>query len=186
MFMERAPFTAKAFTLTELLVAVALLATVGGVVGQVFVFNSQTMERTTNMTNVQDNLRFILNVLDKELRTADPSSIEDNPANGEIKFTTQENETVTYRLQNNALQKEIGSSNTVNLTDDKILRITEFNVTVEGSESSQPQPAKVVTQIRARVASRNDSTGDQLADQAPFDIQTTTVLRNYDKDFLTN
>jgi len=166
------------FTITEVLIAGALVTIVSGVVGQVFVFNAQVLERSQNVTGAQDNLRYVLNVLDKELRTAPAGSI--SVSGGELSFTNQRGTDITYRVNNKVLEKVHGGD-VWKVTKRQALSVENLSFKVSGAESDEAEPTKVTSLVNAKIKGSDPASGQDLP---PIRVQTTTVLRNVNKDFL--
>ena len=148
----------KGFTLVELIVAgfittLVVLAATGPFVGLI-----QYQREAKNIDNLNDNIQVILNVIDKEVRTASNVSYDGST----FSFTNQESQDISYSLANGVLQKTIdGVSN--NITDTSVFRVNSFYVDV-----SVGTPTRVTVAIDAVSA---DEENDIL-------VQSTTIPRN--------
>lgn len=96
----------KGFTLTELTVVIGILSIIILIVSQPLTNILKYQRDSQQSDNVRDNVQFILNIIDKELRT---SSNISSPSSSELIFTDQEGESVKYSLSGGILQKNVSS-----------------------------------------------------------------------------
>lgn len=92
----------KGFTLTELTVVIGILSIIVLVVAQPITNIIKYQRDSQQSDNVRDNLQFILNVMDKELRTSSNLSIN---ASGALSFKDQSGANVIYAKADNIINK---------------------------------------------------------------------------------
>lgn len=117
----------QGFTLVELTIVVGILSIILLAISAPFVNILQYQRNSQQNDNVRDNMQFILNVLDKELRT---SSNPSSTGPGQLQVTNQDGVLVTYTLSGGVLQK-----NGVAITDPTIFTLTnvQFSINTNGS-----------------------------------------------------
>ncbi|MBI4919735.1 type II secretion system protein [Candidatus Azambacteria bacterium] len=89
------------FTLIELIVAVGIFGLIVSMVFGVFVFAAVSQRRIIALRNVEDNLRFAVESMSKEMRTGKNF----DAAAGSISFTNAKSQAVIYRLNNGIIEK---------------------------------------------------------------------------------
>lgn len=89
------------FTLIELVVAVGIFGLIISMVFGVFVFAAASQRRIIALRNVEDNLRFAVESMAKEMRTGQNFSA----VAGSISFTNAKRQAVIYRLNNGIIEK---------------------------------------------------------------------------------
>lgn len=155
----------KGFTLVEVLVVVFVLSIIALALMAPLsdTLRYQTVSRNNN--NLNDNLQIILNVMDKEFRTASSPQVTDGGRT--FSFLDQDNNAITYRFENSAITKSSGSgSGPVTTTDILIVNSAQF--LLKGDGNGSPYTMTVLLD-----ASSIDS---RSADRSI--VQSTTVLRN--------
>ena len=162
----------------EMVVAVGLFGVILVVAVSVMFALSNAELKSRNIQNIQDNLRFALESMTKELRTGVgylPSGGAP-PAYSQITFTREDGVAVGYCLSGDAIQKlestsdcSLGSAVTAN---EVIVERLIFYVIGATPGPSDGQP-RVTAAVRAR--SRNPKL------ETRFDLQTTITQRARDQ-----
>lgn len=88
-------------TMIELTVAVGIFGLIISMVSAIFVLSLQSQRRISAFQNIQDNSRFILESMSREIRTGKNFT----SASGSLSFTNAKGESVIYRLNNNTVEK---------------------------------------------------------------------------------
>lgn len=116
----------QGFTLVELTIVIGILSIILLAISSPFVNILQYQRNSQQNDNVRDNMQFVLNVLDKELRTSSNPAIN----SGQLEVIDQEGVSVTYGLSGGVLQK-----NGEAITDPTIFNLTnvQFNINNTGS-----------------------------------------------------
>lgn len=151
----------KGFTLVELIVAGFITSLIVLAATGPFVSLIQYQRESKNIDDLNDNIQVILNVLDKELRTASNVSYDGST----LSFQNQESQSVSYALSGDILRKTV-DSNTINLTETSVFSVNEFVVDLK--PSSVIAPLMITVTINAISL---DGENDVL-------VQSTTVPRN--------
>lgn len=166
----------KGFTLIEVLLATALLTLIMGAAMIPFV-NLQVFQQQSQITSdMEQNLQYLLNIMDKEIRTGENPS---DPGT-KLKFTNQNGDTVTYEFTDkgdsspNDFEKTVGGA-TVDYgsTDEFEISEVEFNVQeqVDDSVGNIQSLGRVTVSITAE--SKIGRT-----DEETIHVQSTTIMRN--------
>ena len=93
--------TKKGFTLVELMVVVGVLSIIMLTISQPVASVIKYQRESQITDNMRDNLQFVINKMEKELKTS--SNVYVNDA-GELKFKDQEGGFVTYKLEGNTIK----------------------------------------------------------------------------------
>ena len=112
----------KGFTLVELMVVVGILSIIMLVISQpvASIIKYQRESQTTD--NMRDNLQFVINKMEKELKTSSGVSISGST----LRFTDQNGVRVEYSLDTS--NNEILKNNT-KLTENTIFKVNSLNFT---------------------------------------------------------
>ena len=123
----------KGFTLVELMVVVGILSIIMLTISQPIASIIKYQRESQIPDNMRDNLQFVINKMEKELKTS--SNVYVNDA-GELKFKDQEGGFVTYKLEGNTIKR-----NNVDFTDNTIFNVEKLNFIV----TDKPNLSKLVT-----------------------------------------
>lgn len=174
------------FTLLEMIVSFGIFTVViVTAVGAVLAINDAHI-KAGNIQNIQDNLRFSLESMTKEMRSGKdfrlPSVDGCPPACPQINFTRSDNASVGYCRGNDALRKMTGTTDcsdtdcsgdgvcSSDMTDPGlVIEGLKFYVIGQGSGDGQP---RITVSLRARSRDPDLATG--------FKLQTTVVQRERD------
>lgn len=91
----------RGLTMIELIVAVGIFSLVIGMTVGIFVLAISTQRRITALKNVNDNIRFTVESMGREIKTGKNFS----SSAGLLSFTNANNEAVVYRLNTNVVEK---------------------------------------------------------------------------------
>jgi prepilin-type N-terminal cleavage/methylation domain-containing protein len=108
----------KGFTLIELIVVIGILSIIALSISQPVANIIKYQRESQTSDNMRDNLQFVINKMEKELKT---SSNVSNIPNG-ISFTDQFNANVNYTYETDEIKR-----NGFNLTDNEIFKVTAVN-----------------------------------------------------------
>lgn len=166
----------KGFTLVELIVASSVLATLMLAAAAPFVSMVEFRRNTSNQADINDNLKLIVSIIDKEVRTASPDSstfvvpISQDSAT----FVNQFGDEVTYAYDSTdkKIEKTIpdgsGGTETFDVTSIDALYIQDVTFQIEGLFNDEPP---VFTM-------KIDASSDDAGTVNTITIQNTTLLRN--------
>lgn len=167
------------FTLLEMLVAVELFATVLVIAVGAVLALSQAQRKAANIQNIQDNLRFALESMTREIRTGSsfllPAASGCPPACPELTFTRSDGVSVGYCLASDALRKIGGMSCALSpaISDETIIvEQLVFYIIGQTIGPGDGQP-RITVSLRAR------SSNPLLA--TTFRLQTTVTQRAPDQ-----
>jgi prepilin-type N-terminal cleavage/methylation domain-containing protein len=149
--------TKKGFTLVELMVVVGILSIIMLVISQPVssVIKYQRESQTTD--SLRDNLQFVINKMEKELKTSANVYVDDS---GALRFKDQNGGFVTYSFDNtngvNGVMQRNGSA----FTDASVFTVERLNFIV----TDKPNLAKLVTvSIAAKSVDGKDSVSMQTS-----------------------
>lgn len=108
----------KGFTLIELMVVIGILSIIVLVISQPLVDVTRYQRDSQTSDNMRDNLQFVINKMEKELRTSSGVIIS-SPGDSTLDFTNQSNINVKYKLSDGKITK----NNTIDLTDSNIFKV---------------------------------------------------------------
>lgn len=144
----------KGFTLIELTVVIGILAILMLAITPVLTNVLRYQAESKKSDNLRDNIQFILNVMDKELRTASKSKVKRLPGN-KLEFENQDSMIVTYSEVGGVLKR-----NNEDLSSSTVFRVVSF--VFDTNES-------LVTVI---------ITAESLDNKDTVTMQSTTATRN--------
>lgn len=150
----------------EVVVSVGIFGLIVVMIGGIFMMAFLGHRRILALQNLQDNLRFSVEAMAREIRVgAGFSSINPNT----ISFTNSAGKAVVYRLNNNAIERsDDGGVNFLSMTDPSIaVTVLNFNlIGVPAGDGLQPRIAfsvRAIAQIGAQIST--------------LDVQTTLSQR---------
>jgi len=154
----------KGFTLTELTVVIGILSIIVLVVAQPITNIIKYQRDSQQSDNVRDNVQFILNVIDKELRTSSNLSIN---ASGAITFTDQSGANVVYAKAGNIIKKS-----SADYTDASVFTVEDLSFFIkagDGGPVNNNSPGTIVTVV---ITAKSTDGKDTVT------MQSTTMPRN--------
>lgn len=151
----------------ELLVALSIFALVIIAVLGLFSAAIKGQRRVIAQQNVQENARFLIEFMAKEIRMSTITS--DNGTSGDLTLVRSDGDSVTYSIVSGKLYRNSGQ-----VSSDEV--IVSGNFYVEGAESGtiDNQQPKVVIALEIQGA------GAKVEEQTKINIQTTLSQRNFD------
>lgn len=168
----------SAFTLLEMVVSFGIFATVIVIATGAVVSISQAQIKAANIQSIQDNLRFAVESMTKEMRTGRALIPFGGtaPAYGGVSFIRSDGSPVGYCLDGAALKKISGGGQDCGAaaamtSDDIIVDQLVFYVIGHAAGPTDGQP-RITVSLRAH--SRNPKL------QTAFQLQTTVVQRELD------
>lgn len=111
--------TKKGFTLIELMVVIGILSIIMLIISQPISAVIKYQEQAQTSDNMRDNLQFVINKMEKELKTA--SVVSDGAGVETLSFTNQNNQPISYSFNSNEIIR-----NGVKLTDSSIFTVTNL------------------------------------------------------------
>lgn len=166
---ERAGFTLLEVVVSLGIFSVVIITAIGAVIA---IKNAQL--KASRIQVIQDNLRFTLESMTREMRTASSFSPGGSaPAYTQLTFTRSDNVVVSYCSQNGTVRKMTGGSTVCSVgspvtSDDVLIDRLTFYVLGQAAGPSDGQP-RVTTSLQAH--SRDPKLGTS------FRIQTTVTQR---------
>ena len=111
----------KGFTLIELVVVVGILSIIVLVISQPLANIIKYQRESQTSDNMRDNLQFVINKMEKELKTS--SDVLPNPAyaGNSINFKDQSNSNINYALSSTEITR-----NGTKLTDNTVFKVTSL------------------------------------------------------------
>jgi prepilin-type N-terminal cleavage/methylation domain-containing protein len=155
----------KAFTIAELMVVVGILSIILLIVAQPIADIIKYQRESQQSDNVRDNVQFILNVMDKELRTSSNLSID--AISGALTFTDQSDIDVEYTKDGNIIKK---SGNAY--TDSSVFTVEDLRFFIkagDGGSVNNNSPGTIVTVV---ITAKSFDGKDTVT------MQSTTMPRN--------
>ncbi len=162
----------KGFTLIEIIVSLAIFSVLVMIVGGVSVASLNLERKALNLKKVEENSRFVLELMSRELRVADPINTPDNVCPGSggsfISFTHPVNGNIEYDLVNSQIVRRVNGVESAISNPD--VEIASLLFCISGNLAGDRNQPKVSIVLRVRAGG--------LAGQATtFDLQTTVSER---------
>lgn len=111
--------TKKGFTLIELMVVIGILSIIILIISQPISAVIKYQKQAQTSDNMRDNLQFVINKMEKELKTA--SEMSDGAGVETLNFKNQNNQPISYSFNSNEIIR-----NGVKLTDSSIFTVTNL------------------------------------------------------------
>lgn len=125
----------KGFTLIEMLTAMSIFVLVSGLLLGLFFSSLNLQRRAFSSRDLQDNAKFILDLMSKEIRTGADFSL----LGTELRFTNDRGVSVRYGLSGAAIQRWNGVSyETLTSTTANVNRL-DFLLFGQGANDGQPR-----------------------------------------------
>lgn len=156
------------FTLVELLVGIAFFSMVALVLTGAFIAAFRSQRQAFAFLNMQNNVRFALEGMNREMRTGTQFSL---PAQNRIRFVNDRGETVEYCLGGAAIRKRIGGgtcSESSGALTSRNVNVENLGFVLTGAGAGDNMQSRIT--ILVRVAS-----GELSAD-----VQVTVTQRELD------
>lgn len=165
----------------EMLVTFSLFLVVVSVTSGIFIASFRSQREILSFLNVQNNIRFTLETMSREMRTGtgfriirDGSPLTEGLGRGEnddiLSFQSQEGQALQYRLSGGKLEKTIGGS-FMPLTAENV-SVESFKFFLTGAAANDGKQPHVTLYLRVR-----SSQGREPVDIA---VETTVTQRELD------
>lgn len=161
----------QGFTLVEMLVAIAIFATIMTLAASVFI-RALTLQRYAfNLQTAQENANFELEFMAKEIRTSTVASLPNSAClvatDPTLTIVNQAGETIVYGSSGNNLTRTVNGTSTI--MNSNTVQFTKVGFCVRGAATGDLRQPQIT--IVAQVKTPN------LQQQAVVDVQTTLSLR---------
>ena len=171
--MNKTPKTAKimirkkmaGLTIIELIVAIGIFSLVIAMTVSIFVLAITTQRRITALKNVEDNIRFTLESMAREIKTGKDFSTGVNS----LSFTNDNGESVVYRLNANIIEKSSDGGINYSAVTGSEVTINYLNFYLIGESTGDGLEPRVTITMSATSQAGNQS--------ANLKVQTTISER---------
>ncbi|MBI2454430.1 MAG: prepilin-type N-terminal cleavage/methylation domain-containing protein [Parcubacteria group bacterium] len=161
-------FHDRGFTLVELIVAIAVFATVVTVVSSIFVSSVGSQRKNVNNQDVLDNARYVLETMGRSIRQS--VIVTGNGTGSTLTVNHPTKGVTTYVLDNSQVKESVGG-NTVALSSSNV-SVQGLTFIVQGNGSTDNIQPKVTISISLKNAQGAAST------ESIANLQTTVTPRN--------
>lgn len=157
------------FTLIELIVAVFVFSILVFMAGGTFVGALAVQKRALNIKKAEENAKFILELMAREIRVANPITTADTGCPGVSSFSFRHpvNGTIEYFLSGSQVHRRVNGIDTVISSPDADVSRLSFCVSGNGSNDDRQPRVTVILGLKAVNAAEADA----------FDLQTTVSQR---------
>jgi prepilin-type N-terminal cleavage/methylation domain-containing protein len=162
------------FTLIEMMVSLSLFSIVIVVMMGSILTIVDVNRKSQSLSIVMNDLNFVLESITRTIKTGDGLSVD--PGGEWIEVINQENETITYRLYDGSIQRDVDNGGYIDLTSDQLV-ITDASFILFNVDNNR-QPRLLIS-IEGEVTITEEI-------NSAFKIQTTISQRNLDDDDLYN
>lgn len=152
-------------TMIELIVAIGIFGLVISIVVGIFILAVVNQRRIVTVRNVNDNVRFTIEVMSREIRTGKNFS----SGVGQLSFVNANEENILYRLANGIIEKSSDAGNIYLSMTGPEVTITYLNFYLSGQTALDGLQPRVTVAIGADSKIGNQSTS--------LKIQTTVGSR---------
>lgn len=160
------------FTLIELLVAVFVFSILVTLAGGSFVSTLSLQRRALNMKNTEENGRFILELMARELRVANPINTPDTncPVSGASSLIFQHpvNGAVVYSLSGGQVHRQVGGTDTIISSPN--VEVARLNFCISGNTANDDKQPRVTVILSLK-------SGGTMVESSTIDLQTTVSQR---------
>ena len=161
------------FTLLELVVAMFVFSVLMVLAGGTFASALNLQRRAFNIKKVEENGRFVLELMTRELRVANPINTADNncPALGAsfISFQHPVNGAIQYSLNGTQIQRQVNGVDTMISNPD--VEATRLVFCITGNTVSDDRQPKVTIILSLK-------SGGSAEQSVSIDLQTTVSQRS--------
>lgn len=159
------------FTLIELIVAVFIFSVLVVIAGGSFVSALSLQRRALNIKKIEENGRFVLELMAREIRVANPINTPDNTCPSGIStlnFEHPVNGSIIYSLSGNQVHRNVGGVDTIISNPD--VEISRLTFCISGNTTNDDQQPRVTIIMGLK-------TGGAAVEAATVDLQTTVSQR---------
>lgn len=157
------------FTVPEMLVALTLFLIVVGATTGVFLSSYRSQRSAFAFLNVQNNIRYALEVMAREMRTG--SGFQ--PDTNSIAFTNQYGESIVYRLSNGRIERSSnGLAGPFAPITAAEVTVSDFKIATFGLAAGDGQQPRITISLKI-----SSQVGTQQAESV---VQTTVSQRELD------
>ncbi len=160
----------KGFTLLEMIVAVGLFIVVAIISLGTLLNISDVQRKTGALRSINDNINFSLETMVREIRSGSNYS---SPSQSVFTMTNNIGESVTYRLNNNRIERSVSGNPYVVLTAQEVT-INNLKFIVSGQLAGDSLQPSVTISINGIAGSEKEKT------KAILKLQTTVTQRKLD------
>ena len=133
------------FTMIELIVAIGIFSLIVSMVSGIFVLSILIQRRIIALRNAQDNIRFTIDSISREVRTGkDFSSVSSS-----LSFTNAKGEAVIYRLNNNEVEKSSDGGVTYSAVTGPEVTVDYLNFYLSGQAAGDRLQPRITITIGA-------------------------------------
>ena len=162
----------KGFTLVELIVAVFIFSVLVALAGGSFISALSLQRRALNIKKVEENGRFILELMAREIRVANPIATGDNscPASGTsiLAFTHPVNGAIEYSLSGNQVHRRVNGVDSIISSPD--VEASRLIFCISGNTTGDDRQPRVSIILGLK-------TPGSAADVAFLDLETSVSQR---------
>ncbi len=160
------------FTLIELIVAFFIFSVLVVIAGGSFVSALSLQRRALNIKRVEENGRFVLELMAREIRVANPIATGNNSCPGAgtsiLTFTHPVNGTIEYSLSGNQAHRSVNGVDTIISNPD--VEVSRLIFCISGNAVGDDRQPRVTIILGLK-------TPGAAADVATIDLQTTVSQR---------
>lgn len=158
------------FTLIELIVAFFVFSVLAVLAGGSFVAALNMQRRALNIKRVEENGRFILEMMARELRVANPINTGNSscPGSSALNFQHPVNGLVDYSLLGTEIRRTVSGGYSIISNPD--VEVTRLNFCVSGNSAGDDRQPRVTIILGLK-------TPGSGSDAATLDLQTTVSQR---------
>lgn len=160
------------FSLIELIVAIFIFSLLALVAGGSFVSTLNLQRRALNIKRAEENGRFVLELMSRELRVANPISSLDavcpSPGSSVLRFQHPVNGDIEYSLIGDSVHRLVNGTDTTISNPD--VKITRLNFCLSGNDGNDGRQPKVAILLSLRA-------GEGQREEANLDLQTSVSPR---------
>ena len=161
--------TRKGFTLIELVVAVFIFSTLVVVAGGSFIGALNMQRRALDAKKTEENGRFILESISREIRVANPINTADSGCPGPtlLSFQHPVNGLIEYFISGSQIHRRINGADTVISSPDIIVSRLNFCISGNSSGDDKQPRVTIILGLSSGGAAQSDA----------FDLETTVSQR---------
>lgn len=160
------------FTLIELIVATFIFSILMMLAGGSIVSALNLQRQALNIKKVEENGKFILELMTRELRVANPINTPDNTCSGSgvfvINFQHPVNGTIEYSLNGSQVQRRVNGVDTIISNPD--IEVTRLIFCITGNTINDDKQPRVTIILGLK-------SGGSAAQAATIDLETTVSQR---------